>query len=299
MNTTRCAYAKINLHLSVRNRRDDGFHNIFSIMAAIDLYDLLKLESVRTGTTKRSVTIKHAGGTQSAVLDSIAPENNLVYKAAMTYLERAGITADVVFSIQKNIPAGAGLGGGSSDAASALELLNTYFKTMNHEDLMAMGKHIGADVPYCLHGGYAFCWGVGDIIDPIEGSLPYHVLLANNGVHINTADAYKSLNRTEGTDPHMKTIDIIKEEVIKAFETNSLDTVQSLLTNDFEANAFNKYPELKDIKKTFYEHGADFSIMTGSGSTIIALYKNEKKADKALNAMKNYYKLLYKARFIG
>ena len=268
-------------------------------MAGIDLYDLVKLESVHTGTSKRSVTIQHAGGAQSSVLDSMAPENNLVYKAAMKYLERAGITADIVFSLQKNIPVGAGLGGGSSDAASALDLLNTYFKTMNHKDLMAMGKDIGADVPYCLHGGYAFCGGVGDIIDPIEGSLPYHVLLANNGTHINTADAYKSLNRTQDTDPHMKTIDIIKEEVIKAFETNSLDTVQSLLTNDFEANAFNKYPELKDIKKTFYEHGADFSIMTGSGSTIIALYKNEKKADKALNAMKNYYKLLYKARFIG
>ncbi len=160
------AHAKVNLHLEVLNRRDDGYHNIFSLMASVALHDLLKLEesSARelSGGIDIAVAVKNNGGIHGSVIDSIPAHENLIARAATLYYERAGMNGKAVFSIEKNIPAGAGLGGGSSDAAAALKLLNGRLGKFRDDELAEMGSKIGADIPYCLHGGFAIGRGIGE-----------------------------------------------------------------------------------------------------------------------------------------
>ena len=159
------AYAKINLHLEILNKREDGYHNILSIMAKTELFDLLKLEKINLYDKKAietKVSIKNSGGIFKDEIDKIPENDNLITKAVLSYLDKINKSAEIEFSITKNIPTGAGLGGGSSDAASALKILNKNIMGLNDEELFDIGKKIGADVPYCLVNTPAICEGIGE-----------------------------------------------------------------------------------------------------------------------------------------
>ena len=281
------AYAKINLHLEVLNKRNDGFHNIFSLMAQVDLFDILKLKSVdidSSGASEIFVDIEVTGGDFGGFAAEIDVTDNLITKAVSNFCEEAGISGSFVFLLEKNIPAGAGLGGGSSDAAAALRILNRRF-ALPPENLLRAASMTGADVPFLMNGGYAICEGTGDIIEKLDGGLAHTVVLANNGIHVDTGQAYMLLGRNADSvkSDANATKDIIREFI----RTGRLNKAGNFLINDFEPVVFERHPVLKNIKHKMLDAGADFAFMSGSGSTIAGLFTDRERALSARENLRN------------
>jgi 4-diphosphocytidyl-2-C-methyl-D-erythritol kinase len=275
------ACAKINLHLRVLNKREDGYHNIVSLMASIGIHDLLKLEDIReTGDAGQSAVIYNRGGACGDITESIPAGQNLIEKASKAYFRTAGIDAAAVFGLEKNIPAGAGMGGGSTDAAAALMLLNSRFRRLSDEQMMETAGEIGADVPFCMRGGMAICRGTGDRITPIESVLSHSVLIVNAGIHVSTAKAYRSMNRDSAMPCDPAALEDEIEAIRKGAAEGDIETIAGRLANDFEGPVFREHPELPAIKRAIVEGGAVYSAMTGSGSSIIGLFRSAGEAER-------------------
>lgn len=301
MASTIKAHAKINLHLEVLNRRDDGYHNIFSLMASVAFHDLLKLEKIDVYTSsedKISVTILNKGGSHSSILDAIPTSENLVARAATVYLEHAGMAGSVVFSIRKDIPSGAGLGGGSSDAAAALKLLNQKLSVFTQTELLGIGSIIGADVPFCLQGGFAVCRGIGDIIHLLTGHLPYWVMIVNCGIHSDTGLAYRALQRSTEPSQDEPQIEKKTEQFESAVALGSIAGIIATMKNDFETPVFSQYPEIGVVKQQVINLGADYAVMTGSGSSIVGLFATKRKAREARLLLEQKYPGVIITRFL-
>jgi len=295
------AYAKVNLNLEVLNLRNDGYHNIFSIMAHINLNDLLKLDKfVIKEFSGIEIDIKpmdHIKGSFSNIIEDLPVEKNLIFKAAQKLSVKLNKAFEAKFSICKNIPAGAGLGGGSTDAVAALVLLCGAMD-VSLSDIMDLAANIGADVPFALCQGTAICEGIGEQITQLPAILPHFVLLVNDGYHIDTKWAYEKLNRnTEYKVDEAKSFQK-KERIQKAFNDKKWNNFFDLCTNDFEENVFKEYPKIASVKEKLAEYGADFSIMTGSGSTMIGLFSDEDKANIVAEKMRNTNKWVYLTKFV-
>lgn len=283
---TRKAFAKLNLHLQVLNRRSDNFHNLLSIMAEIGIYDLLKLESFALEPHKGSLEVEiiNSGGGCSAVLDDIPAEKNLISIAVKKYLLALGMGGCVKFSIEKNIPSGAGLGGGSSDAAAALDMIRTALQLQQDEALFSAASESGSDVPFFLKGGIAFAEGRGEILQQINKHLDLPVVLVNNGIHVDTGGAYSSLKR--GTESFYNAVELMsrKKELSSCLDEPA--EWKKYFINDFEKPVFARYPELKDLKQQLYNLGAEFALMSGSGSSVYGIFKEAGISQKAADVLK-------------
>ncbi|MDY6934485.1 MAG: 4-(cytidine 5'-diphospho)-2-C-methyl-D-erythritol kinase [Spirochaetota bacterium] len=276
------AYAKVNLHLQVLNRRIDGFHNIFSLNANIDIFDLLKLNIIDIFTNPNLeglIKIIPDGGRHENVIHSISEKENLISRSVELYLNRIGRKGRISVSIEKNIPAGAGFGGGSSDAAAILRLLNDYFQGIDESDLLKIGLELGADVPYCLTGGFAICEGIGEKIEKIQGGLSNSVLFVNTGIHVDTRSAYLALGRTHKLPYNKEKLDDKRLIILEGIRNYNLDYIKPVLLNDFEKPVFEKYPEIRVIKEEIMSNNPDYVTMTGSGSSLIALFRDYHKAE--------------------
>ncbi len=292
------AYAKLNLHLEVLNKRPDGYHNILSLMAQVAYADLLKLEEFEIIHENSSenivVEIKSDTGLFCDELKKVPVESNLIYKAVQAFCRFHSINGSFTFQIEKNIPFGAGLGGGSANAAATLLLLNELYGNLSLDRLAEIGSTIGADVPFCVYGKYALCQGIGEIVEVLKSGLKYNVIIVNNGIHSDTAKAYSFLNRSK-----VAVLDK-KEEVVnikKHFISEDKSMFLDNCINDFEEPVFMAHPELQGIKDYFRESGADFSQMTGSGSSVFGLYRSKEKAEKALIELKKRYKFVVLTEF--
>ncbi|MBN2077504.1 MAG: 4-(cytidine 5'-diphospho)-2-C-methyl-D-erythritol kinase [Spirochaetes bacterium] len=279
------ADAKVNIHLEVLNRREDGYHNIFSVMASVALHDLLKLEELTVGDSRGEgpmVTVRSAGGSHTKIIEALHDHDNLIAVAARLYFESMGKGGSATFSVIKNIPAGAGLGGGSSDAAAALKLLNARLSAFKPEDLTSMASRIGADVPYCLQGGFAVCRGIGDIVTPIPAKKNAAVLIANPDIHVDTGSAYRALKRESKIDPAREVaIGKRTRELASVLSRGAFRELRSVAVNDFEKPVFRLHPGIGEMKEMLYGLGADFASMTGSGSSVIAIFHDAGKARSA------------------
>ena len=272
--TSRKAFAKLNLHLQVLNRRNDNFHNLLSIMAEIGLSDLLKLESFEVGPHEKSLDVEiiNSGGGCADVLKEIPPDENLISIAVKKYLKALSLGGYLRFSIEKNIPSGAGIGGGSSDAAAALELVRTALKLRQEEPLFSAASGSGSDVPFFLKGGVAFAEGRGEILQQIDYSLDYPVVLVNNGIHVNTGMAYSSLKR--GYD-NIYTAEDLQQRKNELYSLLG-EPLQwkKYFIKDFEKPVFQQHPGLERLKSQLYDFGADFALMSGSGSSVYGVFKD-------------------------
>ena len=292
------AYAKLNLHLEVLNKRSDNYHNIISFMTKVAYADLLKLEEYTIfdsySSDKVKVTITTIGGIYKESFSSINHKENLIYKAVHSFCKFVNISGSFSFQIEKNIPFGAGLGGGSSNAAATLHLLNQVYGKISNTELVEIGKSLGADVPFCIIGENSICQGIGEVVDNIEGTLDYRVLIINDGIHSDTAQAYRFLNRGPlcDIDAEHKA-----EELKKFFLDENKQLFFSACKNDFEEPVFINYPELVQIKQELYNRGADFVQMTGSGSSIFGLFKDPIVANNAYLDLKEQYKLVMLSDF--
>jgi len=268
------AFAKINWALSVLKKRDDGYHDIITLMHGIDLHDTLSFEFSEKIEIETNISIKK--------------EDNLVYKAIRALQEYAGVKKGVRVVLKKEIPTGAGLGGGSSDAATTLKALNELWQlNLDIERLHEIGASIGSDVPFFLYLPICIVEGRGDVIKPLKIQKSYTLLLVKPLFSVPTKWAYESLNlATQLTTEYEK----INNNIWQLYNHLCTGDVNSFhLWNDLEKSVLKKYPEIDKIKKKLMEAGAQNALMSGSGSTVFGLFNNKDDAQKALKNFKGYW----------
>ncbi|MBW2147521.1 MAG: 4-(cytidine 5'-diphospho)-2-C-methyl-D-erythritol kinase [Deltaproteobacteria bacterium] len=260
--------AKINLRLEVLGRRPDGYHDILSIMQQVDLCDRIEIHPADKGIHV------HCEGA-----DLPEGEGNLVYEAARLLAEKTPKACGVAIHLQKRIPLAAGLGGGSSDAAAVLKILNKLWDIeLPPAELMRLGLSLGADVPFFLFGSEAVARGVGEVLRPLPAQLPsWTYVLVDPGFPVSAAWAYQSL-KMELTQP--KTGINIK----KIFDI--IFPVKHWLINDLEAAVILKYPVIQIIKETLLQLGAEGTLMSGSGPTVFGVFASRAGALRAAEAIR-------------
>ena len=245
--------AKINLTLEVVNKRDDGFHNIKSIMQTVSLYDYLTIEAKKAETTEITLS-----GTSEEIPYN---EKNLVYKAAKLFLEESKISAKINIFIEKNIPIAAGLAGGSTDATGTLYGLNEILgQPFSRKELHELCSSLGSDLNVCLEGGTLLATSRGEVIEKLDCNINYPVtLIKPKKLGISAKEAY-----TKYAAKKIKPQNNMTEKMIDAIK-NQQD-IQEFLYNDLEYAIFDDYRKLQTIKEKLPN-----SIMSGSGSTYFIL----------------------------
>ncbi|HNX24695.1 MAG TPA: 4-(cytidine 5'-diphospho)-2-C-methyl-D-erythritol kinase [Spirochaetota bacterium] len=289
------SYAKINIHLEVLNRRSDNYHNLFSLFAEVDLCDLLKLEdyTLSNNSGEVSVEILNNGGDFSSIVEEIPVEKNLITIAVKKYMASIGRGGHFIFSITKNIPSGAGMGGGSSNAAAALKIVSGVLEREIDDELRNSASSTGSDVPFFLEGGFAFVEGRGELVSRLDFNDESFILLVNNGIHINTGSAYNSLKRAV-FDTVINCSD--RKRIISEGIARKQDW-KNLFKNDFETGIFSSYPQIGFIKENLYDYGAFFASMTGSGSTVFGLFSDEYSAKNVQKILENDGNRVYFTKF--
>ena len=266
------ANAKLNLCLDIIGIRPDGYHLIESIMQSVGICDIVSVKKNK----KSEIRVFCKG------MD-IPEEKNIAYKAAKLFFETANITnKGVIIKIKKNIPAQAGMGGGSADAAAVLIALNEIFKTnYSTEELCNIGEKVGADVPFCIKGGTQFVRGIGEILTKLEDCPPCYFVVVKGNEGVSTKEAYEDFDRAENLPP------LRIEKVIELLATGDFSALQNKLINVFE-----KSTRLSCISKTIQrlkECGAIEAAMTGSGSAVFGIFRTKSEAKKCLKAVKNEF----------
>lgn len=262
--------AKINLFLKVIGKRPDGYHNLVSLMCCIGLRDRIVL---RTGAAAIAVTCSHP--------EVPAGRSNLAAQAAELFFSRFQANERVAIEIEKRIPVGAGLGGGSSNAATVLNGLNSYYgKPFSFEALIRMGASLGADVPFFLFGRPALATGIGEHLTTYAGIDRGTVVVIYPGFGISTASVYKKLN-----------LGLTKcENSLKSFSLKQNGFIPARdLCNDLETVVIPQYPEIAIAKKRLLENGAAGALMSGSGSSVFGLFADHRAACFAGKALATHY----------
>lgn len=205
-------------------------------------------------------------------------ERNLCYKAAALYAEISGISPDWQISIKKHIPVAAGMGGGSSNAATVLRILNEKYKKLSHNELSSIALRCGADVPFFLAPRPALASGVGDLFEYSEIDFPeIPLLLVNPGFPVSAAWAYKNLS----ADNIGNIKNGYEKEFLRALQESDLEKLSKLIINDLAAACYKKFPILEIIRAEMLESGAAAAEITGSGPTLFALFESPQKRDQS------------------
>ncbi len=243
--------AKINFGLFIKGKRPDGYHELETVFLPIDLSD--ELELIENQNDKTEIIVFGED-------DLGKTEDNLCFKA---WLELKNIFPQIPFltiKLNKKIPTGAGLGGGSSNAAFVLKGINEMFDLgLNNKKLEEIGVKLGADVPFFIENKPVLAKGIGEIFEPISLNFKYKIEIITPKIHSNTALAYKNLDYNK----------ISKDKNLRELiEMSKFDEI----INDFEPNVFERYPILKEMKDYFLETGALYASMSGSGSAIYGMF---------------------------
>jgi 4-diphosphocytidyl-2-C-methyl-D-erythritol kinase len=260
------AKAKINLTLDVLYKRPDGYHEVESIMQTVSLKDWIFLKLIP------GPAIELSSNCQELPRD----ERNLAYKAARLMMEEYQLDAGMAIHIDKNIPIGAGLAGGSADAAAVILGINEMFQLNRpREELMALGKKIGADVPFCIAGKTALARGIGEKILPLKPLSNFGLVLAKPPYYVSTQEVYSRLD--------VKTIQKRPDTpaMMEHIEQRDIGEIASGLCNVLEEVTLKLYPELELIKQHLISHGALGSLMSGSGPTVFGLFESARDAERA------------------
>lgn len=265
------SFAKINLFLRVLGRRDDGYHELCTVFQTVSLHD--------------NLTFTEAGDVFLTCDDPKIPtgEENLIVKAARLLRGKAGITKGASIHLEKRIPAPGGLGGGSSNAAvTLLGLAKLWNIPISREDLVMLGRQLGADVPFFFDGGTAVGTGRGDGIEPLADIENRPILIVTPDVDVSTREAFAGLEFAALTKGASKSIlgDC-------RFDAESLNLQHSVLINDFEISVFRNHPEIGRVKERLIELGAVQALMSGSGASIFAIFDTEETRQAALKAISN------------
>ena len=261
------AFAKVNLTLRVLGRRPDGYHEIQTVLQTISLHDLITFESHESGKLEVVCT------------DPEVPsdESNLVHRAAALLRERCGLKQGARVTLEKNIPAQAGLGGGSADAAVALLGLSRLWNVeTNKAELVELGARLGTDVPFFLDGGTALATGTGADIRPLRDAPTTHLVVVTPGVKISTAEAYKALNA-----PALTKVGSAANLSVSRAESQFSGSLLEAMRNDFEAVVGRLHPEIGRAREALQGAGARGAMLSGSGSSVFGAFDSKGDAERA------------------
>ncbi|HEX7176818.1 MAG TPA: 4-(cytidine 5'-diphospho)-2-C-methyl-D-erythritol kinase [Pyrinomonadaceae bacterium] len=265
------AFAKINLQLRVLGRRDDGYHEIETVFQTITLRDRLTFEPLDDGRIELSCDTAEVP----------ADESNLVHRAALALRQRYGVQAGARVTLEKNIPAQAGLGGGSADAAVALLGLTRLWKLApGLTELAELGARLGADVAFFLTGGTALGTGTGATITALEDAPARHLVVVTPGVKVSTAEAYKALNA-----PALTKAESAANLSVSRAESGISGSICEALRNDFEAVVFRLHPETGRAREALLAAGARDALLSGSGSSVFGFFDSKGDAERARGAL--------------
>ena len=248
--------AKINLGLNIVEKRPDGYHNLETIFYPINLQDAL--EVTRRENNDKEYTLHISGSPLEG-----EPEDNLVVKAYKLLKKDYPGLLPVDIHMYKHIPAGAGLGGGSSDAACMTKLLNDKFSLgLSTERMEEYAVKLGADCAFFIRNKPVFATGIGNLFEPVELSLKgYHIILIKPDIFVSTRDAFAEIKPVR---PAVSLKEIVKQP---------METWKHSMKNDFEDSVFKKFPEIAAIKDELYDLGAVYAAMSGSGSSVYGIFK--------------------------
>lgn len=270
------APAKINLSLDVTGRRPDGYHDLRMIMQTIDLCDELTITKTAEDTIRLTMNRELPDGTP--------PEKNLVWQAARLLREQYPSVGGLKIHLTKNIPAAAGLAGGSSDCAAALLGINELCGLeLSTQDLCTLGVRLGADVPFCIRRGTMLSEGIGEILTPLPPLTPLWVLLIKPDISVSTGYVYTHLTLDKITERPDT------EYLLDCIRRHDDTGLARRLCNVLESVTIPEYPILDKLKQFFMNHGAIGSLMSGSGPTTYGLYQDEILAQMALRKAQRQY----------
>ena len=246
------AYAKINLSLALTGVREDGYHTLHSVMQTVSLCDTLSVELAESTVFTCSEP-------------SLAGDKNLCVKAANAFYKTTRLQGGAAIHLDKHIPTGSGLGGGSADAAAVLRALNAlHGDPLTQAELLALSATLGADVPFCLHGGKCLCTGIGEILTPLEAKEPLLLVIAKGKDGLSTPDMYRRM-------------DAVRDTWSSAERTGYF--------NDFEPVAEAALPDITYLKQRLKELGASVSMMSGSGSAVFGIFETPALAEQAAQVL--------------
>ncbi len=261
------AYAKINIGLRILGRRrEDGYHLLETIFQEIDFFDLIRVEPNQSG--RFSLSCNHP--------EIPVDENNLVMKAVQSLRPCLPDSFGAEICLEKNIPPGAGLGGGSSDAAAILKYLSPYCRP--EPDLFSIALSTGADVPFFLHGGTAYATGIGEQLKPVDIPLNWTAVLVLPPFEISTRQAYRDLK--------IPLTDSVKKTNIPSFLRQGFSW--RFFENDFERVIIPAYPQIGEIKAALMKAGAEFAGLSGSGSTVYGIFCSDDNAESCRDLLQEF-----------
>lgn len=263
------ACAKINLYLDVTGKRADGYHDIVSIMQSVDLCDTVSLHVEQD--TPGEIRLICDGGLP-------CDGRNLAYRAADAYFAHK-IPCGIEIRVQKNIPAEAGLAGGSADCAAVLRLLNARFGRYDEQQLLALGASLGADVPFCLVGGTRITRGIGEVMQPCAPMPDCFLVIARGGTGVSTPAAYRALDGLYGDfSAQAAASEQRLMQVVTAMERGDLAGMSEAMYNIFESVVLPEHEVASRLKREMQDGGAIGALMSGSGPSVVGLFANEADA---------------------
>jgi 4-diphosphocytidyl-2-C-methyl-D-erythritol kinase len=265
------SHAKVNIGLQIRNKRQDGYHNIHTVFQELDLYDKV---TISKNPNACEIKVNKA--------DVPSGKENTCHIAftelSKFYPEIDGITVE----IEKSIPSGGGLGGGSSNAATTLKAINKlYDLQIESKKLENIASNIGADIPFFIRGGTQIGDGIGDVLTPINQAIDGYYLLVLPDISIRTDWAYQSYKKFLEED-------LDRPNFAHFLEKNNLS--QTIFDNDFERIVIPTYPEIGMLKNKLIEEGADYASLSGSGSTVFGIFSDESQAEKVQLKFRKQYR---------
>ncbi len=269
---------KINLGLHVMRKRNDGFHDIETIFYPVPFHDVLEIIKLDSENSSEPLLTNYGIPVKGNNSD------NLCIKAWRLLRNDFPDLPNVQIHLLKNIPMGAGLGGGSADAAFMIKILNNKFQLLlSPLQQLDYAIQLGSDCPFFINNEPCFAKGRGELMEPLKLDLSgYSLIIENPGIHIDTGKAFSDLRMDKSVHPPGNLKKIIQEQPIEKWK--------NLLHNDFEFSAIQQYPQIGAIKEKFYGQGAIYSAMSGSGSSVYGLFKktaNRLKSDFASNVQVN------------
>lgn len=262
--------AKINWFLSVLGKREDGYHEILSLMQSISLYDHL--------------TFEHSDRIEVKTDADIPLEENLVYKAAVLLKEKLSVNKGAVITLKKDIPLSAGLGGGSSDAACSLSGLNRLWKLgLKDEELIKFGGMLGSDVPFFFKAPIAVVRGRGEIVTKLEAVSRHIIVIVKPALGVSSKLAYSEMSKLL---PELTKTDNNIKLFCHALERQDFKSIALMMKNDLELPVLREFQVIVEIKDRLLAMGAEASLMSGSGPTVFGVFNSRGTAENAAEATK-------------
>ena len=279
------APAKINLCLKVNGKRDDGYHDLSMIMQCISLFDTLNIEIFKNRKKNKDGSLITLTCNQPFLPTD---ERNLVYKVVKYIFDRYSINDKINIFLKKVIPTSAGLGGGSSDAASMLMFLNKYYRlNLNRGDLVEIAARFGSDIPFFIYKNECVCEGRGEKVFELKAFNNYYVLIATPDIRVSTKDIFTQFDDIKIDKDSIIFYNEKFNNCVETIKNKDLKKLSLNLFNNLEVVTESKYSEITEFKKKMIKMGAITSLMSGSGPTVFGIFKSYFKALKCKISLKN------------